>query len=83
MCRREINKMPYNLHILQVEQEIVGDDKCVLDHVLDCDVERLALLKEQVDLANADTKEMEPEDREEHAKRIGEISERLEFIDAN
>ena len=46
MCRREIDKMPYNLHILQVEQEIVGDHMSVLDHLLNCDVERLALLKE-------------------------------------
>ena len=26
MCRREIEKLPANLHILQVEQEIEGDD---------------------------------------------------------
>lgn len=47
LCRKEIDKMPMNLHILQVEQEVVGDDKSVLDHVLECDEERLDLLKEQ------------------------------------
>jgi len=46
LCRKEIEKMPQNLHILQVEQEVVGDDVTVLDHVLGCDVERLELLKE-------------------------------------
>jgi ATP-binding cassette subfamily F protein 3 len=44
MCRRELDKFPPNLHVLQVEQEIVGDDMTVLDHVLNCDVERLRLL---------------------------------------
>ena len=82
MCRREIDKMPHNLHILQVEQEIVGDDKTVLDHVLDCDVERLELMREQVALGDKDTKSMEPEDREEHNNRITEIIERLDMIDA-
>jgi len=43
MCRRELEKMPYNLHVLQVEQEIEGDDISVLDHVLGCDVERIEL----------------------------------------
>ena len=42
--------MPQNLHILQVEQEILGDDKSVLMHVLECDEERLSLMKEQDEL---------------------------------
>jgi len=46
ICRKELHKMPQNVHILQVEQEIPGDDKTILDHVLDCDVERTSLLKE-------------------------------------
>ena len=46
ICRKELTNMPQNLHILQVEQEIVGDDKTVLDHVLECDQERLDLLAE-------------------------------------
>ena len=82
MCRREIEKMPYNLHILQVEQEIVGDETTVLNHVLDCDVERIALYKELEELTNTDTTDWEPEDKEEQAKRIIEIGERLDFIDA-
>ena len=41
MCRRELDKMPMNLHILQVEQEVIGDDMTVLQHVIECDVERL------------------------------------------
>ena len=46
MCRRELENLPFNLHILQVEQECPGDEKCVLDHILDCDVERKSLLAE-------------------------------------
>jgi len=32
--------------VLHVEQEIEGDNKRVIDHVLECDVERLQLMKE-------------------------------------
>ena len=31
---------------MQVEQEVEGDDITVLQHILNCDVERTALLKE-------------------------------------
>ena len=46
MCRRDLDKMPHNLHVLQVEQEVIADDITVRDHVIGCDVERLDLLKE-------------------------------------
>jgi ATP-binding cassette, subfamily F, member 3 len=46
ICRKELNNMPQNLHILQVEQEVIGDDKSILDHVLECDSERIDLLAE-------------------------------------
>ena len=42
----------------------------VLDHVLNCDVERLELLKEQEDIPNIDTSEMEPEEKAEINKRL-------------
>jgi hypothetical protein len=50
MCAKDIEKFPKNLHILQVEQETEGDDITVLQHVLNCDVERERLLKEQQDI---------------------------------
>lgn len=83
MCRRELDKMPVNLHVLQVEQEVTGDDIPVLKHVLDCDVERLELLKEQAEIPKIDTSEMEPEEKEEVAKRLTAVNERLELIDAH
>lgn len=83
MCRREIERMPHNLHILQVEQETVGDDKSVLSHVLECDVERLELLKELEEKSKMDTQDMEDEEKAEVNDRIIEINERLEFIDAD
>lgn len=54
----------------------------VLQHVLHCDVERLELLAEQAKLVGTDTSGMEPEDKEEHTKRLTAILERLEAIDA-
>ena len=65
LCRKELDKMPQNLHILQVEQEVIGDEISVLEHVLSCDVERLELYKEQEELTNKDTEGMEPEEKEE------------------
>ena len=59
ICRKELNKMPQNLHILQVEQEIIGDDKSVLMHVLECDTERLNLLKEQETIMAWDGNDLE------------------------
>jgi len=82
LCRREVEKMPWNLHILQVEQEVVGDDQSVLDHVLDCDVERLELYAEQETLGKIDLKELEDWEKEEVAKRLTEVNERLDLIDA-
>ena len=82
MCRREIEKMPQNLHVLQVEQEVAGDDIPVLKHVLDCDVERLELLKQQQELPLIDTSEMEPEEKQEIANKLSAVNERLELIDA-
>lgn len=83
MCRREIEKMPHNLHILQVEQETVGDDKSVLSHVLECDVERLQLMAELAEKSGMDMADLEDEDKAEINTRIIEINERLQFIDAD
>jgi ABC-type multidrug transport system fused ATPase/permease subunit len=54
ISRAEIEKFPQDLHILQVEQEVEGDDKTVLDHILDCDVERNEMLFQLNDLVNQD-----------------------------
>lgn len=43
ISRAEIEKFPQSIHILQVEQEVEGDTKSVLNHILDCDVERKSL----------------------------------------
>jgi ATP-binding cassette subfamily F protein 3 len=59
LCRKEIQGMSENLHILQVEQEVIGDDKSILHHVLECDVERTELLAEQDKLINSDTTDEE------------------------
>lgn len=82
LCRKELDKMPQNLHILQVEQEVIGDDMSVLEHVLICDEERLDLLKEQEELTNRDLSDLEPEDKQEVIDRMNAVSERLDLIEA-
>jgi len=52
ISRGEIEKFPVGVHILQVEQEIDGDDISVLQHILNCDVERTDLLQEMEDLTH-------------------------------
>ncbi len=59
ISRSEIEKFPQGLHILQVEQEVEGDTKSVLQHILDCDIERNNLLEEFEQLKNSDTKDMD------------------------
>ena len=46
ISRKELEKFPQNVHILQVEQEVQGDDTTVLQHILNCDVEREKLISE-------------------------------------
>ena len=46
ISRGEIEGFPKDIHTLQVEQEVEGDDTTVLSHILNCDVERKALLEE-------------------------------------
>ena len=75
ICRKEIDKMPQNVHILQVEQEVPGDDMTILDHVLSCDEERLSLLKEAEDIPNMDTSKMTEEDIMESEARLVEVNE--------
>ncbi len=50
ISRHEIEGFPADIHSLQVEQEVDGDDMTVLEHILACDVERTALLKELEEL---------------------------------
>lgn len=54
ISRGEIEKFPSDIHMLQVEQEVVGDDETVLSHILACDVERTDLLEEFELLKNED-----------------------------
>jgi ATP-binding cassette subfamily F protein 3 len=82
MCRKDIDKLPHNLHILQVEQEVTGDDMSVLHHVLNCDVERLRLMEELEELTNTDPSSLDDEEKGEHNDRLIYCNERLEVIDA-
>jgi ATP-binding cassette subfamily F protein 3 len=80
ICRHEIEKFPKSIHVLQVEQECPSDDMTVLDHILNCDVERNTLLKEMNKLTKAKDEEMDAESKAIATMRIAEISERLEVI---
>lgn len=44
ISRGEIEKFPQGVHTLQVEQEVEGDDISVLEHIMNCDIERNQLL---------------------------------------
>jgi len=70
ISRSEIEKFPQGLHILQVEQEVEGDSKTVLEHILECDVERSALIAEMKTLVAADQKSMTKEEISKNATRL-------------
>ena len=42
--------LPSHVTVLHVEQEVVGDDTVAVESVLECDVERTALLKREHEL---------------------------------
>lgn len=52
-----------------------------MEHVIECDVERLELLAEQIELANKDTTDLEEYEKTEHNERMIEVAERLEMIE--
>lgn len=83
ISRGEIEKFPMGVHILQVEQEIDGDDITVLQHILNCDVERNELLEEMNDLVHLQDDELTEEQTKQRVKRLAEIAARLDVIEAS
>lgn len=49
IANRELH-LPGHVTVLHVEQEVVGDDTVAVESVLECDMERTALLKRERDL---------------------------------
>lgn len=74
LARGDFDKMPKHLQILLVEQEVMGTDLTVLESVLETDMERSELLKEDETLQDKD----DPDSQERHL----EVLKRLEEIDA-
>jgi len=83
ISRGEIEKYPEDVHTLQVEQEIEGDEISVLQHILNCDVERIQLLEEMDRLTTLDDSELTKEEIARNNARTAEIFERLNSIGAN
>lgn len=83
ISRQEIEKFPTNIHILQVEQEAEADEKSVLDHILDCDVERRALMAEFDEINAIDDSKMKNKEKSALGSRLSVISNRLEDIEAD
>ena len=70
MASGEIEKLPKYLHILYVEQEVLGDEKTPMQSLLEADVEREELLKQQTEVTD-------------DIEKMKEISDRLQEIDAD
>jgi len=69
-------RFPTNLRVLHVEQEVAGDERSVAATVLEADVERAALLREEAALAARAALD------ETATLRAAEIAARLEVIEA-
>jgi len=74
IVRREHEKFPMHLQVFLVEQEIVGDQRSVLQTVLVTDSERDELLTEEAELNK---------DPDANGIRLMEIFKRLDEIDAH
>lgn len=92
LAEREVDGIPKNYQILHVEQEIAGNEKSVLQTILDCDTERSMLLKEEQELmdsvGNLDADQHKEKNSSNEScsskqvQRLKEISKRLIEIDA-
>ncbi|KAI3937871.1 hypothetical protein MKW92_035941 [Papaver armeniacum] len=96
MAMHAIDGIPKNCQILHVEQEVVGDDTSALQCVLNADVERFQLLKEEARLTalqrdlefetateKSDKKPDEALDKDAISQKLEQVYKRLEFIDAD
>ncbi|KAI1501407.1 P-loop containing nucleoside triphosphate hydrolase protein [Biscogniauxia marginata] len=97
LSRREL-PIPTHISILHVEQEITGDDTSALQAVLDADVWRKVLLKEQTDITqrladietqrssmadtSADAAKLD-HDREALDQKLGEIQAKLAEMESD
>lgn len=67
-------KIPSNIRMLSVEQEVDGDDTLVLDSVLACDVKREGLLREETEIrAVIDNPSTTDDERSELSHRLQEV----------
>ena len=73
ISRGEIEKYPQNVHTLQVEQEIEGDDITVLQHILNCDVERNELLEKLAELSGLDETDQTEQETVAKGQNIAKI----------
>eukprot|EP01017_Pseudomicrothorax_dubius_P042930 TRINITY_DN7075_c0_g1_i1.p1 TRINITY_DN7075_c0_g1~~TRINITY_DN7075_c0_g1_i1.p1 ORF type:complete len:605 (+),score=203.02 TRINITY_DN7075_c0_g1_i1:190-2004(+) len=74
LASKEIDKFPKYVHIGLVEQEIYGESKTVLQSVLDTDVEREELLREEQELIKSDS---------QNTERLNAVYQRMQDIDAS
>ena len=75
-------QIPSHISILHVEQEVVGDDTKALDSVLECDVKRAALLKEEKELSASLHSSSGGKDDKANT-RLAEVYHELEHIEAD
>ncbi|KAE9554907.1 hypothetical protein FO519_001872 [Halicephalobus sp. NKZ332] len=67
-------KIPSNITMLSVEQEVEGDDTSVIDSVLECDTKRTALLEEEQRLKDGiDSSTTTDDEKSEMASRLEEV----------
>lgn len=81
MSLRELD-VPKHLNILHVAQEVVGDDTPVLQSVLETDVERTSLLKEEKEIVEKSKNLNSSEVQKQLDERLNNIYARLTEINA-
>ncbi|KAL9649419.1 hypothetical protein ABK040_014329 [Willaertia magna] len=75
IAERDFKGIPPYLQILHIEQEIIGDEFTAIETVLNTDVERIALLKEE--------KRLLEDNAEDSGQKLSDVYARLDEIDAH
>ena len=82
IARKEIDGIQKHIQIVHVEQEVIINENPLMEEVLNCDIERTELLKENDEINKKILEEKNKIELKNLTKRLVEINKRLQDIDA-
>lgn len=84
LAHKALPGMPQNMRVLYVQQQVEGSNNSAIDTLVEADTERKSLLREQEEVeALFDENNVDQDEINLAAERLGEIAEELDFIGAD